>query len=252
VSGVQGEAVEVVLCDADGNLFPSEEPAFVASAVVTNRFLAAHGVSRRFTPEELRLTTTGKNFRTTIADLASACGIQGLTDAELEEWVATERREVTAYLATALDSDDAVIAPLTELADRFTLAVVSSSASQRLDACFTATALDELLPGDVRFSAEDSLAHPTGKPDPAVYRFALEAMDVDADAALAVEDSLPGVQSAVAAGIPTVGNLQFVQGAERAERERQLARAGACEVVSSWGEVAELLVASPAVSARTA
>jgi hypothetical protein len=29
-----------LLCDADGNLFPSEEPAFVASAEVTNRFLA--------------------------------------------------------------------------------------------------------------------------------------------------------------------------------------------------------------------
>ena len=27
--------VRVVLCDADGNLFPSEEPAFVASAEVT-------------------------------------------------------------------------------------------------------------------------------------------------------------------------------------------------------------------------
>ena len=32
--------LEVLLCDADGNLFPSEEPAFVASADVTNRLLA--------------------------------------------------------------------------------------------------------------------------------------------------------------------------------------------------------------------
>ena len=34
-------AVKVLLCDADGNLFASEEPAFVASTVVTNRLLAA-------------------------------------------------------------------------------------------------------------------------------------------------------------------------------------------------------------------
>ncbi len=33
--------LEALLCDADGNLFPSEEPAFVATADVTNRFLAA-------------------------------------------------------------------------------------------------------------------------------------------------------------------------------------------------------------------
>ena len=41
------EAVEVLLCDADGNLFPSEEPAFVASAAVTNRLLAESGIARR-------------------------------------------------------------------------------------------------------------------------------------------------------------------------------------------------------------
>nr|WP_284289011.1 hypothetical protein [Angustibacter aerolatus] len=44
--------VEVVLCDADGNLFPSEEPAFVASADVTNRLLATLGVDRRYDAEE--------------------------------------------------------------------------------------------------------------------------------------------------------------------------------------------------------
>ena len=49
----------VLLCDADGNLFPSEEPVFVASAEVTNRFMASLGLSRRFDPEELRLATTG-------------------------------------------------------------------------------------------------------------------------------------------------------------------------------------------------
>ena len=31
-------AVTTLLCDADGTLFPSEEPAYAASADVTNRF----------------------------------------------------------------------------------------------------------------------------------------------------------------------------------------------------------------------
>jgi hypothetical protein len=43
-------SITVLLCDADGNLFPSEEPAFVASAEVTNRFMASLGLSRRFDP----------------------------------------------------------------------------------------------------------------------------------------------------------------------------------------------------------
>ena len=34
-------AFTTVLCDADGNLFPSEEPAFTASVEVTNEFLDA-------------------------------------------------------------------------------------------------------------------------------------------------------------------------------------------------------------------
>ena len=64
-----------LLLDADGNLVPSEEPAFVASADVTNAFLAELGVDRRFTAEQLRLATTGKNFRTTAVDLAVDAGV---------------------------------------------------------------------------------------------------------------------------------------------------------------------------------
>ena len=38
------ERVTHLLCDADGNLFPSEEPAFDASVEVTNAFLASLGI----------------------------------------------------------------------------------------------------------------------------------------------------------------------------------------------------------------
>jgi HAD superfamily hydrolase (TIGR01509 family) len=44
-----------------------------------------------------------------------------------------------------------------------------------------------------------------GKPDPAPYETALEALDVSADEALAFEDSPSGIASSVAAGIPTIG-----------------------------------------------
>lgn len=236
------ESVGAVLCDADGNLFPSEEPAFVASAEVTNRFLAAHGVSRRYEPEELRLATTGKNFRTTAIDLLAEAGVSAQVEPDtLQEWVDEERRAVSAYLGEVLEPDPEVRDPLARLGERFRLAAVSSSATPRLAACFIATGLDELIPPDLRFSAEDSLPAPTSKPDPAIYLFALAQLGLEASAAVAVEDSVPGAQSAVAAGLGTIGNVCFVPEAERAERERALLDVGVIAVAGSWVEVEALV-----------
>jgi beta-phosphoglucomutase-like phosphatase (HAD superfamily) len=237
-------AVRVILCDADGNLFPSEEPAFVASAEVTSRFLAEHGVTRRYDAEELRLATTGMNFRSTIAALAREHGID--LSGELEGWVQTERDEVTAYLRTALQPDPEVLGPLTQLASRYGVAAVSSSADARIAACFEVTDMAGFFPAERRFSAEDSLPRPTSKPDPAIYLHAMQALGISADEGLAVEDSIAGATSAVAAGLPTVGNLQFVQPDERAARHAALTEVGVLRVVTSWQEVVDLLDADHA------
>ena len=232
--------LEVLLCDADGNLFPSEGPAFVASAEVTNRLLAALGVERSYTATELRREAIGRNFRATALHLAERHGLE-LDDGELERYVEDEKQAVTAHLGRTLAGDPEVSAPLGKLAGRFRLAAVSSSASSRLDACFRATGLHDLFPSDVRFSAEDSLAFPVSKPDPAVYAFAGEALGVTGGGALAVEDAVAGVQSAVAAGFPAVGNLIFVDPEERPQRAAALRDAGAVAVVESWWELEGLL-----------
>ena len=231
--------VQILLCDADGNLFPSEEPAFAASVQVTNAFLASIGSSRRFTAEELRLAATGMNFRTTAAHLAAA---EGVTDVDVEPWVAEEKRQVSEHLARTLRPHEPTTAALTTMAARLPLAAVSSSALVRLAGCFTATGLDELIPPERRFSAEDSLPTPTSKPDPAVYLHACAQLGIPPEAGLAVEDSLPGARSAVAAGCPTIGNLLFVAPEERAERAAALEGAGVLAVVSSWQEIADLLL----------
>ncbi|HEX8053332.1 MAG TPA: HAD family phosphatase [Thermoleophilaceae bacterium] len=242
-------AVQVLLCDADGNLFPSEEPAFEASAVVTNRMMEAIGSTVRFDPVDLRLRTTGLNFRSTAGDLAVAAG-RPLPSHELEHWVEEEARAVTAHLARVLKPNRSVTRPLERLARDLELAAVSSSALARLAACFEATGLAELLPPGRRFSAEDSLPVPRSKPDPAIYAHALAELGVPARRALAVEDSVPGARSALAAGIPTVGNVMFVPGDERAARRAALAEAGAAAVVSSWVELERLLMPRPRLSER--
>jgi beta-phosphoglucomutase-like phosphatase (HAD superfamily) len=240
--------VEALLCDADGCLFPSEEPAFEASAIVTNKFLAEVGATRRFTAEELRLATTGKNFRTTVAALAAEEG-KRLSPGSLERWVEAERETVTAHLRGVLRPDPRVFEPLGRLAAGRTLAVVSSSAMPRVDACLHVTDLDQLFPEERRFSAENSLSVPVSKPDPAIYLHALEQLGLPSQRALAIEDSLPGALAAVGAGCRTIGNLAFVPAGERAERKAALESAGACGVISSWGELETLLQPAGAASA---
>ena len=62
--------VDTLLCDADGTLFASEEPAFEASVTVTNAWLESVGASQRFTAEQLRLAANGKSFRLSLTELA--------------------------------------------------------------------------------------------------------------------------------------------------------------------------------------
>jgi beta-phosphoglucomutase-like phosphatase (HAD superfamily) len=240
------QGVLALLCDADGNLFPSEEPAFAASAQVTNRVLVGLGVGGTRTAEELRLSTTGMTFRRTVQALAAGHGVDQVPD--LETWVDEEKRVVTAHLQQTLTPDHEVINPLTSLGRHLVLAAVSSSALTRLHTCLAATGLNELIRTDLVFSAEDSLPTPTSKPDPAIYLHACRHLGIPPATGLAVEDSVPGARSAVAAGCPTVGNVQFVPAAERHDRIAALYDAGVLTVVSSWDELADLLL--PSLSQR--
>jgi HAD superfamily hydrolase (TIGR01509 family) len=244
-------SVTTLLCDADGTLFPSEEPAFDASVTVTNACLARLGAPERFTAHQLRLAANGKSFRASITDLARVHGVAVQSPSfarDLEQWVAEENEVVTRHLTQALQPDLLVEAPLRTLQQRFGLALVTSSALTRIDACLKSTDLADLFPPARRFSAQDSLPTPTSKPDPAVYQLALRQLGLDPSHALAVEDAVAGAQSAVAAGLYTVGMLCFVPPEERAQRVVDLQRVGVGALVDSWADLAALLHRSRANS----
>ena len=233
-------AVSTLLIDADGTLFPSEEPAYAASAAVTNRFLATLGADRTYAPTELQALTHGKNFRASATDLAEQYG-RSLNGLDLEDWVRQEKDVVTDHLRTVLRPDPVLIDAVTRLRDRFVLAAVTSSAASRLDACLEVSGLSELFAPERRFSAEDSLPLPTSKPDPAVYALAGHRLGISAGQAVAVEDSVNGALSAVAAGFPTIGIVQFVPVEDRPTRVEGLRAAGVAIVVTDWSEILLLL-----------
>jgi beta-phosphoglucomutase-like phosphatase (HAD superfamily) len=228
--------ITAVLCDADGTLFPSEEPAFAASAEITRELMQRYGLSAEVSPETLRRASTGRNFRdTTRARLADA-GIS-ISAEDFEEWVRREKEAVTAHLAETLVGDADVLRAVKNWAQRYRLAVVSSSAMSRVAAGLEATGLSEYFPVALRFSAEDSLDRPRSKPDPAVYRYALARIGCPADSVVAIEDSVSGTTSAVAAGITTLGVVQFAPVAEQGALGRQLLAAGASAVADRWSEL---------------
>jgi len=240
LSEVDLSRVTHLLCDADGTLFPSEEPAYAASADVTNRFLAELGADRTYDAGELQRMTNGKNFRGAATELAARFD-RPLEQVALDDWVIEEMNVVTAHLSKTLGPDPSVSDPVTRLGEWFVLIAVTSSAGPRLDACLDVTGLDRLFAPDRRFSAETSLPRPVSKPDPAVYLHAAHRLGITPEQGIAVEDSVNGATSAVAAGHPTVGILQFVPLQERPQRSRALVEAGVAAVASDWAEVVTLL-----------
>src|SRR6201994_925751 len=96
--------VTTLLLDADDNLFPSEAPAFDASAEVTTRFLARFGVSAPLSGNELRKKAVGKNFRSTATDLAVLSGVP------FERALAEGRPDAVVATADDLDSNRALTA----------------------------------------------------------------------------------------------------------------------------------------------
>lgn len=83
--------------------------------------------------------------------------------------------------------------------NKIPMAVASSSPHRILTACLTAMELREKF--DIVCSAEDEKR---GKPDPAVYNRAADALGVRAEHCLVFEDSFNGMVSALAAGMKVV------------------------------------------------
>jgi beta-phosphoglucomutase len=93
---------------------------------------------------------------------------------------------------------DAVRAAAAEAA----VAVVSGATRAEIAPALTAAGLDEVISATVTV---DDISR--GKPDPEGYLIALELLGVGADGSVAFEDSEPGIEAALAAGLQCVAVL---------------------------------------------
>ncbi|WP_436908732.1 HAD family hydrolase [Halosimplex marinum] len=169
---------------------------------------------------------TGMNYREIYDYLIETYGIE--TDrAEFLGWYEETATTVYGEDVRLLDGADDLLA---ELRDRgVALALVSSSPRDWID-----VVLDRF---DLAFDAvvsADALDGP-GKPEPAVYEHAADRIGVDPADAVAVEDSVHGIESASRAGMHVVG---FRHGAAD-----ETDRGGADYVADSPADLREHLLA---------
>ncbi len=228
------EPFKWILCDCDDTLVVSEKLAFDACCTVVNNLLAEKQVSKVFNSSELKAKFVGKVFRRIAEDLAVEFGFE-FEEGELETLTAKEQTAVVASLATDVRATDGVDAVLARL-DQYQLAVVSSSALARIQACLYKTGLSRFFKAEHLFSAASSLPIPGSKPEPAIYLHALARLGIRADQAIAVEDSRTGTLSAVSAGIRCIGYVGAVHEAEQERRKKELLAAGAAQVIGHWNE----------------
>lgn len=181
----------LVIFDCDGVLVDSEP----AANRLLVRVLAEDGYDISY--EECRRLFVGKTMNAVMAHVEEAIG-RPLGD----HWPDYIRDETLKAFAAGIEAVAGVEAVLLQLrARRIPFCVASSGKFEKMRFTLGSSGLLPLVE-HVLFSAEQ-VAH--GKPSPDLFLFAAKKMGFAPDACLVIEDSVPGVQAAIAAGMPVLG-----------------------------------------------
>lgn len=219
--------VDAVIFDCDGVLVDSEAVvARVALSALRDLGLPydADTFTHRFTG-----MTVEAYFKSLNDDHRQLHG-HPLPDGFAERLLLETKEEMDVTLE-AIPGVHAAVAAINNTA----LAVASSSGSERLRSKLIKTGLhDAFAP---HFYAGDQVSH--GKPAPDLFLFAAKNLRVEASACIAIEDSVNGVTSAVAAGMTVIG---FTGGSHcGAGHGDFLSNAGATVVINQMDELSRVL-----------
>jgi beta-phosphoglucomutase-like phosphatase (HAD superfamily) len=242
---------KVVLFDHDGTIVDSEIIALKSAWKLTAEVACEFPGARFYDLPEFIKNFAGKPYREILAQIYIDSP-SVLTETDIQRLVLEEENRAIDHLsleaqATAGTSD--VLSELTRQEIEF--ALVSNSSLRRLRACLAAAQLSDyfeskhLIEENCRiFSANDSLPVRRPKPLPDIYLYAAKCLGADITRCVAVEDSMSGVKSAVAAGIPLI--IGYVGGThitehERSDRASALEAAGVQHVIEDMHNLIQLL-----------
>jgi beta-phosphoglucomutase-like phosphatase (HAD superfamily) len=167
-----------------------------------------------------------------------------LTADEYKGWVSKEEDRVVAALNAKCRECEGCSEELEKLATskKYHLAIVSSSAYQRIFAAIRKVGHEKYFEPEHIYSASSSLPKPTFKPDPAIYLWAMEKLGKNPEECVAIEDSGSGANSAVRAGVSFIGYVGSYHGAEKqAEMKKMLEEVGAKAVMTHWRQFPDCL-----------
>ena len=184
------EPLRLVIFDCDGVLVDSEGPS--------NRVCAQEITKLGWPMSEAESMDLFVGFR--LSDMPPVIEAR-LGRPVPEGWVDHLRTHMIAAFDTLETMPGAHEALKDVIALGLPIRVASNSSHEEMDVKFRHTSLDALVPRARRHSARDVLR---GKPSPDVFLAAAAAEGIPPGACIVIEDSLPGIAAATAAGMPVI------------------------------------------------
>lgn len=213
---------ELIIFDCDGVLIDSEVLANRANV----EFLSRLGVT--LTLEDYMEQFVGLSRREELEVLERNFTVQFPDDYEAA---------LSRYKQALFERELTATPGINDLLQRFPLpkAVASGSSPERLKHTLELTGLWSLFAPHIYSSTLVA----KGKPAPDIFLYTADKLGVLPERCLVIEDSVPGVQAAVAAGMTVVG---FTGGSHiRPGHDQKLLSCGACGVFETMPALAEWL-----------
>ena len=239
---------KMVLFDHDGTVVDSETIALKSAWKLTNEVAREFSGAEHYELEDFVRSFAGKPYREILKNIYPDSSTT-INERDIDRLVAEEENRAIERLSVEAKATEGTPQVLSYLRDGgVEYALVSNSSLQRLSACLGAAALSGYFPSEQIFSAHDSLPIPRPKPLPDIYLYAVKCLDAEVSGCVAIEDSISGVRSAVAAGIGQI--IGYVGGThisedERSSRADALVSAGAHQVIERMHDLIGLLSATP-------
>jgi HAD superfamily hydrolase (TIGR01509 family) len=181
--------VQAVLFDFDGVIADTENHHVAA----WQRTLMALGWQ---VSDEVAARSAEVDDRVFLRELFAA---QSIDDGDIEGWVRQKQALTVQLIRDAPRLYPGVLTLVGELAVKVQLAIVSGTWRENVEAVLDASGLAGSF--EVIIGKEDVAAV---KPDPEAYLLALRRLQLEPEAAVAIEDSPAGLAAARAAGIPCI------------------------------------------------